>query len=26
MQAVIIGAAALPYTLISEPVEKDTKT
>ena len=26
MQAIIIGAAALPYAVIIGPVEKDTKT
>lgn len=26
MQAIIIGAAALPYALMIDPVEKDTKT
>ena len=26
MQAIIIGAAPLPYALISDPVENDTKT
>ena len=25
-QAVIMGAAALPYALMNDPVEKDTKT
>ena len=26
MQAIIIGAAALPYAVMIGPVEKDTKT
>ena len=26
IQAIIIGAASLPYALISDPVENDTKT